>query len=84
MSEAIHLLMPLDATISEAMGAAFEAAWASLCASRGSLSAQQACNARIHLARAILDQVHRGERDPARLSKLALASLTVSKSNLAL
>lgn len=75
MSEALHLLATLDAEISEAMGAAFDIAWASLGALGVRLSLTQACNVRIHLARAILDFVHRGERDPVQLSKYALASL---------
>jgi hypothetical protein len=57
------------------MGAAFEMAWASLCASGARLSAQQACDMRVRLARVILDLVQRGERDLVRLSRHALAAL---------
>jgi hypothetical protein len=73
MSEMLHFLVSFDDEVSEAMGAAFERAWASL--SEAGLSGERACDTRIHLARAILDQVHRGERDPSRLSESALASL---------
>jgi hypothetical protein len=77
MSEAraFHPLATLDPRAAEAMGTAFEAAWMALCASGERLSAQQACDARIRLARIILDGVQNGERDPARLCELALASL---------
>ena len=64
-----------DGDMSEAMAAAFDRAWASLCASGLRLSAQQACDARINLARAILDCGRRGERDPRRLSEYALDAL---------
>ena len=74
MSEAIHLLMPLDTEVSEAMATAFESAWASLCSSGERLTSEVACEARIHLARTILDHVQQGERDATRLSAFALAS----------
>jgi hypothetical protein len=76
MSEAQHFLVSFDAEVSEAMAAAFDRAWGSV--ARG-LSREQACHARIHLARAILDLVHEGERDPSRLSERALASLASAK-----
>jgi hypothetical protein len=75
MNEAFHFLTPVDPEVSEAMGAAFQRAWGRLCSAGERPSAQQACDARIRLARAILEQVHRGERCPFRLSEYALASL---------
>jgi hypothetical protein len=72
---AVHPLMSLEPGAADLMAAAFEAAWASLCASGERLSAQQACDARIRLARAILELARNGERDPGRLRQLALASL---------
>ena len=68
-------LAPLDLPAAEIMANAFETAWAALCASGERLSAQQVCDARIRLARFILEGVQNGERDVARLSELALASL---------
>jgi hypothetical protein len=64
-----------DSEAHEAMATAFEAAWAALCSSGERRSAQQACDARICLARAILDCVREGERNVARLSASALESL---------
>jgi hypothetical protein len=64
-----------DSNTAELMGAAFDAAWAALCVSGERLSAQEACDARIRLARVILEGVRDGERDVARLRELALASL---------
>jgi len=75
MSEAAQLDARRDGDMAEAMGAAFERAWLSLCASGHRLSAQQACDARVTLARAILDCGRRGERDPNRLSEYALEAL---------
>ena len=71
----IHPLAPLDPEAADAMGAAFEAAWATLCLSGERLSAQEACDARIRLARVIFNRVQKGERDPSSLRELALASL---------
>jgi hypothetical protein len=68
-------LAPLDSPAAEIMADAFETAWAALCASGERLSAQQVCDARIRLARVILEGVQGGERDVARLSELALVSL---------
>jgi len=70
-----HPIVPLDPQATDASGKAFEAAWAELCASGARLSAPQACNARIRLARAILDGVQAGERDSTRLRDRALSSL---------
>jgi hypothetical protein len=81
MHNALRLFAPLDRELSEAMGVAFETAWVSLCSSGERLSAQQACDARIRLARAILDYVRRGERNPARLSEYALDSLVTPDLN---
>jgi hypothetical protein len=64
-----------DRDAADIMGGAFEAAWASLCASGERLSAQGACDARSHLARSILDRVRQGERDAGRLCEIALQSL---------
>lgn len=75
MRNALQFHAGRDGDMSEAMGAAFERAWEQLCASRGRLSPPQACNARINLARAILDCGRRGERDPDRLSEYALGAL---------
>lgn len=67
----------LDSNASDLMGSAFEAAWEALCSSGERLSAQGACDARIHLARVILDLVQSGERDQRRLRALALGSLDI-------
>jgi hypothetical protein len=73
-----HPLVSLDPEAVDASDAAFQAAWAALGSSGARLSASQACNARIHLARAILDGVRNGERNSARLRDLALSSLARS------
>jgi hypothetical protein len=74
-SSALDGLASRDPTTAEVMGAAFDAAWTALCMSGERLSAQEACDARIRLARVILEGVRDGERDVARLQELALASL---------
>jgi hypothetical protein len=66
---------PRSSKPSDATGDAFEAAWTILCASGEPLSAQQACDTRICLARAILTRFQEGERDPIRLQQMGLASL---------
>jgi hypothetical protein len=76
-ASARHSLAARDSSIAEVMGLAFEAAWAALCTSGERLSAQEACDARIRLARVILEGVEDGERDVARLRELALASLAL-------
>ena len=74
---ASHPLVSLDPEAVHASDTAFEAAWAALCSSGTRLSAPQACNARVRLARAILDGVREGERNSARLRDLALSSLAM-------
>ncbi len=74
---ASHPIVSLDPEAVRASDMAFEAAWAALRASGARLSAPQACNARIRLARAILDGVREGERNSARLRDLALSSLAM-------
>jgi hypothetical protein len=80
MTTASHPLVSLDPEAVHASDTAFEAAWAALCSSGARLSAPQACNARVRLARAILDGVREGERNSARLRDLALSSLTMPKA----
>jgi hypothetical protein len=79
MTETIvsHPVVPLDPEAAHVTGTAFEAAWAALCASGILFSAPQACNARVRLARAILDGIQDGERDSARLRDRALSSLAL-------
>ena len=74
-SLASHPLVSLDPEAANVTGTAFEAAWAMLCASGIAFSAPQACNARVRLARAILDGIQDGERDTVRLRDRALSSL---------
>lgn len=64
-----------DATTAEVMSAAFEAAWASMASSKRRLSPKQACDARVRLARLIIERVEQGERDALRLGRWAMASL---------
>jgi hypothetical protein len=71
----LHARDSFDAEAVDAMGAAFEAAWSSLCSSGARLSAQETCDARIHLARVILDLTTRGVREPTELRDRALASV---------
>jgi hypothetical protein len=70
-------VVALDPDVADVTGTAFEAAWAALHSSGPALTARQASNARIRLARAILDGVQAGERDSARLRDRALSSLAV-------
>lgn len=63
------------------MEAAFEAAWKARASSGKKLSAQQACDDRIRIARVILDRVQEGERDWVRLQDLALASLDLPEED---
>jgi hypothetical protein len=70
-----HPLVSLDRQAADVSGRAFEAAWAVLCSSGARLTPPQACNARVRLARAILEGVQAGERDSARLRDRALSSL---------
>jgi hypothetical protein len=65
----------LDEDAAKIMANAFEAAWARLKFSSRHLSAPEICDARIRLARAILERVQAGERDASRLRDLALASV---------
>ena len=77
MREALTL-SPADArhaTTADIMGAAFDTAWALMTSSRRRLSPQQASDARVRLARFILDEVEQGERDALRLGRWAMASL---------
>jgi hypothetical protein len=74
-SAAFSPIVPLADDAVEAMQCAFELAWSALCASGQRLSARQACDARIRLARTILERVQNGERDPRLLRDLALATL---------
>ena len=72
-----HTVTPVgarDAT-AEVMSAAFEAAWGLMGSAKRRLSPRQACDARVRLARLILERVEQGERDAARLGRWALASL---------
>jgi len=64
-----------DATSAEVMSAAFEAAWALMSSSKRRLSPKQACDARVQLARLILEGVDQGERDALRLGRWAMATL---------
>jgi hypothetical protein len=68
-------LQPLEPEAADAVGAAFDAAWNSLCASGERLTAQETCDARIRLDRVIVDLARSGERDFIRLRDRALASL---------
>jgi hypothetical protein len=70
-------LQPLEPEIADAVGAAFNAAWTSLCSSGERLSAQETCDARILLGRVIVELARTGERDTVRLRDRALASLDV-------
>ena len=74
MREALTL-SPVDATTAEIMSAAFETAWALMSSSKRRLSPKQACDARVRLARLILEKVELGERDALRLGRWATASL---------
>jgi hypothetical protein len=77
MREALTL-SPLDgrdSTSAEIMSAAFEAAWSLMGSSTRRLSPKQACDARVRLARFILERVEQGERDAIRLGRWAMASL---------
>jgi hypothetical protein len=75
MREALTLnsLDGRDSTSAEIMSTAFEAAWSLMGSKR--LSPKQACDARVRLARLILERVEQGERDAIRLGRWAMASL---------
>jgi hypothetical protein len=77
MREALTLnhLDGRDTTSAEIMSAAFEAAWSLMGPSKRRLSPKQACDARVRLARLILERVEQGERDAIRLGRWAMASL---------
>jgi hypothetical protein len=74
----LHVRESFEPEVLDAMGAAFEEAWSSLCSSGERLSAQEICDARIHLARVILDLTTLGVREPAELRDRALASVMSS------
>jgi hypothetical protein len=74
-SAAFSAIVHLAEDAVDAMQSAFDLAWSTLCASGQRLSAQQACDARIRLARTILECVQDGERDPRLLRDLALSAL---------
>lgn len=67
-----------DATTAEVVSTAFDAAWALMGSSRRRLSPKQACDARVRLARLILERVEQGERDALRLGRWATDSLNAS------
>jgi hypothetical protein len=67
-----------DTKSAEVMSAAFEAAWSLMGSSRGRLSPKQACDARVRLARLILERVEQGERDALRLGRWAMALLNAN------
>ncbi len=77
MHEAIKFASadPRDATAAEVMSAAFESAWAMMGSSKRLLSPKQACDARVRLARIILERVEQGERDALRLGRWAMSAL---------
>jgi hypothetical protein len=64
-----------NATTAEIMSAAFETAWSLMTSSKRGLSPKQACDARVRLARLILEKAEQGERDSLRLGRWAIASL---------
>jgi hypothetical protein len=65
----------LDPEAADAIGAAFEAAWATHCRTGDRLSMRQTSDARVRIARVLMDCVRQGERDPSRLRERALASV---------
>jgi hypothetical protein len=73
----IHLTdKSFDPEATHAMGAAFDSAWQDLEASGNIFSPQFTADwARKTIATRIINMVHRGERDPHRLSDDALACL---------
>jgi hypothetical protein len=70
-----------NATTAEIMSAAFETAWSLMTSSRRRLSPKQACDARVRLARLILEKAEQGERDAMRLGRWAIASLKSGPSH---
>ena len=77
MREAINLSSggPRDASVAEVMSTAFDAAWTLISSSKRLLSPTQATDARVRLARLILERVEQGERDASRLGQWAMRSL---------
>jgi hypothetical protein len=64
-----------DASAAEVMSTAFDAAWTLISSSKRLLSPKQATDARVRLARLILERVEQGERDALRLGHWAIRSL---------
>jgi hypothetical protein len=72
---AFHPIVALDPAAADAIGAAFEAAWATRSRTGERLTVRQTSDARVRIARVLMDCVRHGERDPSRLRERALASV---------
>src|SRR5437763_1625038 len=68
-------VVPLAADAIDAMQSAFDRAWNAVRRCRKRLSAREACDARVRIAHVIFEQVRAGNRDPDRLSDLALSAV---------
>src|SRR5207248_4624632 len=77
-------VVPLAADAVDAMQRAFDRAWAALCRCRKRLSAREACDVRVRIARVIFEEVRAGNLDPNLLSDLALSAVDGSTPQAAL
>lgn len=68
-------IVVFDREAADAAGTAFEAAWATHCRTGDRLSMRQISDARMRIARVIMDCVRQGERDASRLRERALAAI---------